>query len=143
MPIPVHFNSLIPKMLMFTLAISYLTTSNLLCFMDLTFQAPMQYCSLQHWTLPPSPVTSTTGCFCFGSASLFFLELFLYPSPVAYWTPTCGVSVSCLLPFHIVHGVLKARILRWFAIPFSSEPCFIRTLHYDPSVLGGPTWYGS
>ena len=24
-------------------------------------------------------------------------------------------------PFHTVHGVLKARILMWFAIPFSSE----------------------
>ena len=28
-PIPVHFSSLIPKMMMFTLAISYLTISNL------------------------------------------------------------------------------------------------------------------
>ena len=26
----------------------------------------------------------------------------------------------CFLPFHTVHGVLKARILKWFAIPFSS-----------------------
>ena len=24
------------------------------------------------------------------------------------------------LPFHTVHGILKARILQWFAIPFSS-----------------------
>ena len=23
-----------------------------------------------------------------------------------------------ILPFHIVHGVLKAKILKWFAIPF-------------------------
>ena len=52
---------------MFTLAISCLTTSNLPWFMDLTFQVPMQYCSLQHRTLLLSPVTSTTGCcFCFG-----------------------------------------------------------------------------
>ena len=43
------------------------------------------------------------------------------------------------LPFHTVHGVLKARILKWFAIPFSSGPRFVRTLHHDPSVLGGPT----
>ena len=42
---------MIPRMLMFTLAISCLTTSNLPQFMDLTFQVPMQYCSLQHWTL--------------------------------------------------------------------------------------------
>ena len=25
-------------------------------------------------------------------------------------------------PFHTVHGVLKAKILKWFAIPFSSGP---------------------
>ena len=35
----------------FTLAISCLTTSNLTWFMYLTFQVPMQYCSLQHRTL--------------------------------------------------------------------------------------------
>ena len=65
--IPVHFSSLIPRISMFTLTISCLTTSNLPWFMDLTFQVPMQYCSLQHWTLLPSPVTSTTGC-CFALA---------------------------------------------------------------------------
>ena len=60
-------------MLMYTLVISCLTTSNLLWFMDLTFQVPMQYCSLQHQTLLLSPVTSTTGCcFCFGSVSSFW-----------------------------------------------------------------------
>ena len=71
-------------MLMFTLAISCLTTSNLPWFMDLTFQVPMKYCSLQHRTLLPSPIISTTGhCFYFGSVSQFFLELFLHSSPVA------------------------------------------------------------
>ena len=34
-------------MLMFTLAISCLTTSSLPWFMDLTFHVPLQYCSLQ------------------------------------------------------------------------------------------------
>ena len=62
-----HFSSLIPKMSMFTLAISCLVTSNLPWFMDLTFQVPMQYCSLQHWTWLPSPITSTAGC-CFALA---------------------------------------------------------------------------
>ena len=77
--IPVHFSSLIPKISMFTLAISCLTTSNLPWFMDVTFQVPMQYCSLQHQTLRPSPVTSITGCcFCFGSISSFFLLLVLH-----------------------------------------------------------------
>ena len=41
-----HFSSLNPKMLMFTLAISCLTISNLNWFKDLTFHIPMQYCSL-------------------------------------------------------------------------------------------------
>ena len=45
--------------------------------------------------------------------------------------------------FHTVHGVLKARILKWFAIPFSSGPRFVRTLHRDPSILGGSTQRGS
>ena len=40
-----------------------------------------------------------------------------------------------ILPFHLVHGVLKERILKWFAVPFSSGPRFVRTLHHDPSVL--------
>ena len=76
-------------MSIFTLAISCLTTSNLPWFMDLTFQVPMQYCSLQHRTLLLSPVPSTTGyCFCFGSIPSFCLELFLHWSPVVYWAPT-------------------------------------------------------
>ena len=71
--------------------------------MDLTFQIPMQFCSLQHQTLLPSPVTSTTGCcFCFGSISSFFLELFLHCSPVAYWSPTdLGSSSFSVLSFHL------------------------------------------
>ena len=36
-----------------------------------------------------------------------------------------------ILPFHTVHGVLKARILKWFAIPFSSGPPSVRPLHRD------------
>ena len=90
-------------MSMFTLAISCLTTSNLSWFMDLTFHVPMQYCSLQHQTLLLSPVTSTTGCcFCFGSVSSFFLELFPHSSPVAYWAPTdLGSSSFSVISFFL------------------------------------------
>ena len=45
------------------------------------------------------------------------------PTYVSFLT----TSIS-FLPFHTVHGVLKARILKWFAIPFSSGPHFVRTL---------------
>ena len=51
---------------------------------------------------------------------LFLLELFLCSSSVAYWTPTdLGTSSFSVISFH---GVLKARKLKWFAIPFSSGP---------------------
>ena len=80
--IPVHFSSLISKMRflkflkeMFTLAISWMITSYLPWFRDLTFQVPMQYCSLQHQTLFPSQVTSTTR-------HCFALALFLHSSGV-------------------------------------------------------------
>ena len=106
---------------MFTLA-----TSNFPWFMDLSFQVPMQYCSLKHQTLFPSPVMSITWqCLWFDSATSFFLELFLHSSPVAYWAPTdlgiSSFSVPYFLHFHTVHGVLKVRILKWFAIPFSLD----------------------
>ena len=133
---------------LFTLTISCLTTFNLPWLMDLTFQVPMLFCSLQHWALLSPPDTSTTERhFCSGSTSSFLLELLLWVSSAAYWTPT---SLGCLyfrvffvFPFHTVHSILKARMLKWFAIPLSSGPCFIRTLHYDPSILDGPTRHGS
>ena len=116
-----HFTSLIPQMSTFTLAISCLTTSNLTWFMDLTFQVPRQYCSLQHQTLLPSPGTSTTGCcFCFGSISSFFQELFLHWSPVGYWAPTnlggSAFSVISFCLFILFMGFSRQEY--WSGLPF-------------------------
>ena len=103
--------------------------------MDLTFQVPMQYCSLQHQTLLLSPVTSTAGyCFCFGSIPSFFLELFislLISSSIlgTYRPGEFLFEYPIILPFHTVHGVLKARILKWFAIPFSSEDSLLLRIY--------------
>ena len=72
----IYFSSLIPKMSIFTFANFCLTMSNLPRFMDLTFQVPMQFFSLQYQAIPSPLVTS------------FFLEIFLHSSPVAYWTTT-------------------------------------------------------
>ena len=118
--VPVHFSSLIPKMSIFTLAICCLTTSNLPWFMDLTFQVPMQYCSLKHHTLLPSPVTSTTGYFCFGSVSSFFLELFVHWSPVAYWAPTTlGSSSFSVLSFCLfIQFMGFSGQVYWSGLPF-------------------------
>jgi len=79
-------------MLMFTLAISFLTILNVPWVVDLTFKVPMQYCSLQHQILLSPPDTSTIeGHFHFGLYASFFLQLLaiaLYSYPVAYWTPS-------------------------------------------------------
>ena len=113
------------------------------------FQVSMQFCIVQHRTLLLSPVTSTTGCcFCFGSVSSFFLKLFLYWSPVeiilgTYWPGEFIFQCSIFLPFHTVNGVLKGRILKWFAIPYSSGPHFVRALHHDPCIMGDPVGHGS
>ena len=130
----------------FTLGISCLTASNLPWFMDLIFQVPMQYCSLQHQTLLLSPVTSTTRCcFYFGCIPSFFLELFLPSSPVAYWAPTnLGSSSFSVLSFAFSccswgsqgknTEVVCHSLLQW--------PHSVRPLHHDPSIFGGPTWHG-
>ena len=52
------------------------------------------------------------------------MELFLHPSPVAYWTPTDGGAGGLILwcriflPLHTVDGVLKAGMLS--DVPFPS-----------------------
>ena len=58
---------------------------------------------------------------------------------------TWGVPLwyPIILPFHIVHGVLKARILKWLAIPFSSGPHSVRPLHLTrPSWVAPQAWLG-
>ena len=59
--------------------------------------------------------------------------------------PTWGVhlSVSYLFAFSYCSWGSRGKNTEWFAIPFSSGPCFVRTLHYNLSILGGPTWHGS
>ena len=131
----------------FSLAIPCLTTFNLPWFTNLPVQVPMQYCSLQHWTLLPSPVTSAIEyCFCFGSVSFFFLELFLHWSPVAYWAPTdliVHLSVSYLFAFSYCSWGSQGNNTELVCHSLLSGPHFVRTLHHDPPILAGPTWHGS
>ena len=125
----------------FTLAISYLTTSNLPWFMDLTFQVPMQYWSVHHRILLLSPVTSTTGyCFCFGSIPSFFLELFLHWFPVAYWAPTdLGSSSFSILSFCIFILFMGfSRQEYWSGLPFPSPVDHILS---DLSTMSCPSWF--
>ena len=127
-------------MLTFTLTIPYLITSNLPWFMDLTFQVPMQYCSLQHQTLLLWPVTSTAGySFCFGSIPSFFLELFLHWSPVAYWAPTnLGSPSFSVLSFCLFILFMEfSRQEYWSGLPFPSPVDHILS---DLSTMTCPPW---
>ena len=127
--------------------ISCLTTFNLPWFMDLTFQVPMQCCSLQHWTL-----LSITSHIHNWVLFLLWLHPFILSGVISllisysilgtYRPGEFPFQYPIILPFHTVHGVFKARTLKWFAIPFSSGPHSVRPLHHDLTILGGPTRHG-
>ena len=110
-----------------------------ICLMALKFQVPMQHCSLQHWTLLQSPVTSRTGCFCFGFISSFILELFLHWSPVAYWAPTdLGSSSFSVLSFWLFILFMGfSRQEYWSGFPIPSHVDHILS---DLSTMTHPSW---
>ena len=100
----------------------------------------MQNFSLQHWPLLLSPVTFTTGyCFCFGSIPLFFLELFLHWSPVAYWAPTnLGSSSYSILSFCLFILFMGfSRQEYWSGLPFPSP---VDPTLSDLSTMTRPSW---
>ena len=140
---------------MLNLCISCLTMSNLLWYTDLTSQVPMQYCSLQHWTLFSPPDTSTTKrCFRFGSAASLFLEplvIVLCAYLVAHWIPS---NLGAHLPgpsfclFILSMGFSWQEYGNVLPLPPSVDPENsllrpFRTLQCDPSILGGPKQHGS
>ena len=112
-----------------------------ICFYSWTWHSRlMQYCSLQHWTLLLSPVTSTAGyCFWFGSIPSFFLELFLHWPPVAYWAPTeLGSSSFSILSFCLFILFMGfSRQEYWSGLPFPSPVDHI--LSYL-STMTCPSW---
>ena len=108
--------------------------------MDLTFHLPMQYCSLWHQTLLPSPVISkTVHCFCFGSISSFFLELFVHSSPVAYWAPTdLGSPSFSVLSFWLFIMFMEfSKQEYWSGLPF---PSAVNHVLSELSTMTRPSW---
>ena len=145
MPIPVHFSSLIHKNVdvhschlpfdLFQCALIH--ESNIPdSYVILLFKFTSITSHIHNWALF---LLWLCLFIVFGVISLLF--------SIAYWAPTdlenSSFSFVIFLPFHTVHEILKARILKCFAIPFSSGPHFVRCLHHDPYVLGGPTQHGS
>ena len=113
-------------MSVFPLAISCFITSNLPWFMDLTFQVPI---ILLFTALDLASITSHIHNWVL---FLLWLHPFIFSGVISplisssilgtYWPGEFLFQYPIILPFHTVHGVLKARILKWFAIPFSSGP---------------------
>ena len=115
--------------------------SNLPWFMALTFQVPMQYCSLQQQTLLSPPDTSTTEHrFCSDPAASFFLYLLviaLCSSLVERWTSyDLRGSFSSVIYFafsycswgsHKNTGVVCHSLLQWttFCQNFSLWPIYL------------------
>ena len=109
-------------MLMFTLAISCLTMSNLPWFMDLTFQVPTQYCSLQHLILFSSHIHNWVfflllpSCFILSEA-ISSCPL-LFPSSIL---DTSDLGSSC---FSVVYFCLFIQFMGiswkdyWSGLPF-------------------------
>ena len=132
---------------MFTLVISHLTASNLHLFIDLT--NPGSYAILLSTS---SNLPSITSPIHIWVLSLLWLHPFILSgvmSPLisrsildTYQPGQFIFQCPFFCPYQTVHGVLKARILMRFAIPFSSGPHSVRPLHHDPSVLGGLSHHG-
>ena len=84
-----------------------------------------------------------------GVLFLLWLHLFILSGAISslisssilgtYWPGELIFQFPIFLTFDTVHGVLRAGILKWFAVFFSNGPHFVRTLHHDPSVFPGPT----
>ena len=104
----------------FTLATSCLTTSNLL---DSWTWHSRFLCNIAVYSIRP--------CFYHQSHPQLGIVFALAPSLHSFWSYFSTISSSILgtywpgefifqcpicLPFHTVHGVLKARILKWFAV---------------------------
>ena len=92
--------------------------------MNLKFQAPMQYCSLQHQILVlPSDTSTPEHRFHFDPATSFFLELLVIAlcySPVAYWTPSdLRDSFSSVISFCLFILFMGfSRWDSWSGLPF-------------------------
>ena len=123
---------------MFIIAISCLNTSNLPWFIDLTFQVPMQQCSLQHRTFTSIHIQNCV-LFPLWLSLSFFLELSLQCSPVAYWTSTdLGGSSFSVISFYLFILFMGFSMQeRWSGLPFPSP---VDHLLWELSLMTHPSW---
>ena len=124
MSILVHFNSLIPKMSMFTRHLLFDHFSFVL------IHGPNIPGSSVILSLKALDFTSITSHIHSWALFLLFHSLFFLSATISslsssrilgtYQSGEFIFQCPIFLPFHTVPGVLKARMLKWSAIPFSS-----------------------
>ena len=121
-------------MSMFTLAVSSLTTFNLPWLL-----VPMHFCSLQHQTLLPLPVTCTiVHCFNFGSfftPSRAISPLFSSSILGLYRPGEFIFQYYTFLPFHTVHGLSRQEYWSGLSFPSPREYVFA-----EISTMTRPPW---
>ena len=109
------------------------------CFVEFAQRSNVLLMNLWGRKWSPHPIPPPSSQPLHSIYSVFFSSSILG----TYWPREFIFQFHVFLPFPTVHGVLMARIPKWFAIPFSSGPRFDRTPHHDLSTLGDPTWHGS
>ena len=76
------------------------------------------------------------SCFCFGSVSSFFLELFFHFSPVAYWAPTDLGSSS----FSVLYFCLFLLFMGFSRQEYWSGLLFPSPVLSELSTMIRPSW---
>ena len=123
----------------FTLAFYSLTTSNLPWFMDLTFQFPMQYCSLQHWPCFHHQSHPQLGGVFALAPSLHSFSSYFSTDAVTYWVPTnLGFSSFSVLSFCLFILFMGfSRQEYWNGLSFPSP---VNHILSELSTMTCPSW---
>ena len=125
---------------MFNLASSCLITSNLPWFLEPTFQVTMQYYSLQHRTLVPSPVPMHNWVMFLLCIHLFILSGVISPLTSSsifgtYWPGEFIFQCPLFLPFTLFMGFLRQEY--WSGLPFPSPVDHVLS---ELSTKTHPSW---
>ena len=146
MPIPIHFNSLILKMSIFIHSCCLLLDHfqfTLIHGPNIPGSYALLFFTASDFISIPSHIHNWVLFLLWFRLFILFGLIFPLISSSILGTYQPGEFLFVILPFHTVHGVLKARKLKWFAIPFSSGPHSVRPIHHDPSIFSDPTWHGT
>ena len=89
--------------------------------------------------LPSLLLSTTEHCFCFGSISSFFLELFFHSSPLAYWASTYLGSSSFIVISFCLFALFMGFSWQeyWSGLPFPSPVDHVLS---ELSTITCPSW---